>query len=276
MLLGLLAGSGRLPISERAFEDAIRAMGVSVQASLNGFAAGLKASEAERQSIPEVDLWAQAEARLTAYQDKAYAALYRDRLKDLSGDVLAEVSRGLLRRMAYEDIIRVAQLKTRPGRLNQLSGGVAAGEVVRITEYFRPGLAEVCDILPAALARRILAWAANKPKRLKLSWPLALRSTTISGFLALRILALMRPLRRLSYRYKIEQAGIDRWLAEIARADPALALEIARNARLIKGYGDTHARGQAAFEALQDDVAAGAGAEAIAAARSRALSNNTG
>jgi len=65
---------------------------------------------------------------------------------------------------------------------------------------------------------------------------------------------------------------IEGWLAAIAKAqdnDPALALEIAKNVTLIKGYGDTHARGQAAFDAVQ-----GLGdGQAMAAARAKALSD---
>jgi len=192
---------------------------------------------------------------------------------------LAEVAKGLARRMAYADIIRVAQLKTRPGRLAELAGRAGMNEVVSITEYFRPGLFEICDILPVAIATRILAWAQAKPKRSRLSWPMALRSTTVTGFLSLKFLAALRPLRRASYRYQVEQAAIDVWLADIATArgvDAALALEVAKNARLIKGYGDTHMRTQMDFEAIRNAVVApalqGSGdAHAVAAARDKAL-----
>ena len=52
-----------------------------------------------------------------------------------------------------------------------------------------------------------------------------------------------------------EMALIDRRLARIASAAPSsydLALEIARCPRLIKGYGDTHARGMKSFTAIMD------------------------
>ena len=48
---------------------------------------------------------------------------------------------------------------------------------------------------------------------------------------------------------------IDRWLARILAAAPSnydLAVEIARLQRLIKGYGDTHARGMKSFNAIMD------------------------
>ena len=48
-----------------------------------------------------------------------------------------------------------------------------------------------------------------------------------------------------------------RWLAEIRRlaaTQPALALELARTQRLVKGYGDTHARGWHNFSRLLEAV----------------------
>jgi len=41
-------------------------------------------------------------------------------------------------------------------------------------------------------------------------------------------------------------------VAEAAKRDPALALEIAECARLLKGYGETHRRGLAHFLAIFD------------------------
>jgi len=291
VLLGMLAGSGTLPIAENPFTDAIRAGGIAVDVNLKGFQAGLAAAEQAVPSVAAADtvaLIAEAEARLTAYQDKAYAILYRDRLKRFDGaddDLRAELAKGLARWMAYEDIIRVAQLKTRPGRVMSLSGSNGKGDVVHITEYFRPGIRELCDILPAPVGRRILAWADARPGRLRLSWPMALRSTTVSGFLSLSVLAKLRPLRRISYRYRAEQAAIEDWFADLARArdiDPALALEIARNGRLIKGYGDTHMRGKSAFDSLRETfvVAAlqgeGRSPGAMAEARKKALMERPG
>ena len=61
----------------------------------------------------------------------------------------------------------------------------------------------------------------------------------------------MRPLRPGSLRFQIEQQRIGDWLARIeqlALTQPALALEVARAQRLVKGYGDTHARGWYSFE----------------------------
>ncbi|HET9688230.1 MAG TPA: DUF6537 domain-containing protein, partial [Pseudolabrys sp.] len=108
-------------------------------------------------------------------------------------------------------------------------------------------------------------------------------STSISGYLRFLILAKLRLLRPHGYRYKQEQGQIDGWLALIrdaARLSPELALEIAECARLIKGYGDTHARGVANYRAIERRVIRPALAgqiplpraiDAIASARAAAL-----
>ena len=84
------------------------------------------------------------------------------------------------------------------------------------------------------------------------------------------MLAKLRRLRPYGYRYKQEQQQIENWLAlirEAARKSPALALEVAECARLIKGYGDTHARGLANYRAIEERVIRPALAGQIAPAR---------
>lgn len=65
--------------------------------------------------------------------------------------------------------------------------------------------------------------------------------------------ASLRTIRRRSLRFANEHAEIDAWLARVqgfAATDYALALEIARSQRLVKGYGDTHARGMRNYRKL--------------------------
>jgi indolepyruvate ferredoxin oxidoreductase beta subunit len=72
-----------------------------------------------------------------------------------------------------------------------------------------------------------------------------INSTSVSGYLRFWLLAKLRFLRPYGYRYKQEQQQIDNWLwliREAAKHSAELALEVAECARLIKGYGDTHAR----------------------------------
>jgi indolepyruvate ferredoxin oxidoreductase beta subunit len=77
----------------------------------------------------------------------------------------------------------------------------------------------------------------------------------VLGYFLVRSLAWMRPLRPMTHRYHEEQQLIERWLglvADAAKRDFALALEVAECARLIKGYGETQRRGKANFLAIVD------------------------
>ena len=97
------------------------------------------------------------------------------------------------------------------------------------------------------------------------------------------MLAKLRPLRPFGHRYKQEQKAIEAWLAliiEAARQSTELALEVTECARLIKGYGDTHARGTANYAAIEACVIRPAlaghiplaqAADAVASARTAAL-----
>jgi indolepyruvate ferredoxin oxidoreductase beta subunit len=66
-------------------------------------------------------------------------------------------------------------------------------------------------------------------------------------------IAALRALRRRSLRFQVEGQRIAAWLSELRRlaaVRPELALEVARSQRLVKGYGDTHARGWGNFQRL--------------------------
>jgi len=67
----------------------------------------------------------------------------------------------------------------------------------------------------------------------------------------------MKRWRRRTLRYHEENERIERWLAAIEAVAPddcALAVEIAKAQRLVKGYGDTHERGWANFSRLMARV----------------------
>jgi indolepyruvate ferredoxin oxidoreductase beta subunit len=210
----------------------------------------------------------QGAARVADYQDIAYAKLYLDRLdpiltaeRNARGDfsTTRETARYLALWMSYEDVIRVAQIKTRAARLDRVraGGGAKAEQPVIITEFLKPGLDEFCSIMPGFVAHPLLAWADRTGRRDKLNVGLHIRTNTIFGFALLRLMAAMRFWRRRGYRFGVEQALIERWLAAIKAAlarEPALAREIAECARLIKGYSDTHRRGRGNFLRLMDTI----------------------
>ncbi|HEX2198018.1 MAG TPA: DUF6537 domain-containing protein [Burkholderiales bacterium] len=159
--------------------------------------------------------------------------------------------------MAYEDIIRVADLKTRPSRFERVRRevGAKAHEPVVVIDYLKPGIEEFASVLPAFLGRRLIAWAQRRGKLDAYNVGMHIRTSSVWGYLLVRSLAWLKPWRPLSYRYGEEQQLIDGWLglvADAAKRDAGLALEVAECARLIKGYGETHRRGKANFLAIVD------------------------
>jgi indolepyruvate ferredoxin oxidoreductase, alpha subunit len=320
VMLGVIAGAGALPIPAAAFEGAIRADGKAVDANLRGFRAGLAAAQngAPAQSVPgkralasvtaltelDSDIAAMPEAaraivsegvrRLARYQDSAYARLYLDRLRPIhdadgkaqaGSKLLAATARHLAVRMSYEDVIRVAQAKIDPARMAQIVDEmkIDPAQPFAVTEYLKPGVEELCSVLPPSLANRILALAARHPKLADAHWGMAVKTTGVFGYLRFYLLAKLRPWRRKTFRYQEEQRAIEAWLHRIAQAaplSPELALEIAECARLIKGYGDTHKRGTDNYRLIETELMlpalAGAmrpreAADAIANARTAAL-----
>jgi indolepyruvate ferredoxin oxidoreductase beta subunit len=312
-MLGAIAGSGRLPISAETFEAAIRADGKAVDGNLRGFRAGLDAVRARTQSAAAAppkthaagSLAALEQAaqqfpalaqpivlegvrRLTAYQNAAYARLYLDRLAPFHGGdetVLKETARHLAVRMSYEDVIRVAQAKIAPARIARIAKDELRtnGEPFSVHDFLKPGIEELCQVLPDFVARPIMRLAERRGWLGRVYFGMEINTTSITGYLRFLTLAKLKPLRRFGYRYPIEQAQIESWLALIsdtAKLSPTIALEVAECARLIKGYGDTHARGSANYRAIVANVIkpllAGhippeRGADAIASARTAAL-----
>ncbi|MBK7134755.1 MAG: indolepyruvate oxidoreductase subunit beta family protein [Rhodocyclales bacterium] len=314
VLFGAMAGSGALPLSREACEHAIRGAGKGAEASLRGFAAGyaqaagpasvgaaypprsaavnIAASTPLPQTHPQSDrirrefplplhaLLDEAVARLTDYQDPAYAALYLDRMRgvlavdrEAGGEaggwqLTQEAARLLALWMSYEDVIRVADLKTRASRFARVRREAAAkdGQIVVVTDYLKPSASEIADILPPA-------WAARLRRNAGAGRAVKLRTSAVPGFLAMRLMAALKPLRRRSSRFLEEQALIERWLGALKRLgfaalDAELALEIVHCARLVRGYGETWRKSRAAFvkildELVENEQAVAKGADAL-------------
>jgi len=270
VLFGAMIGSGALPLPREVCEAAIRRGGRGAQASLRGFAAGYDiaagardapaahaplARPTEVQAIIDLGV-----ARLRDYQGEAYARLYLERVKSLGeadATFLAEAARQLALWMSYEDIVRVADLKSRASRFARVRREVGAkdDEPVVVIDYLKPGIEEFASLLPPALGRRLVAWAEKRGKLDAYNLGLHVKTSGVFGFALVRGLAWLKPWRPRSMRYADEQALIERWLAALREAEPrasALALEIAACAGLLKGYGETHRRGRANFLAILD------------------------
>jgi indolepyruvate ferredoxin oxidoreductase beta subunit len=327
VMLGLIAGSGSLPVSVAACEACVRRDGKAAEANLRGFRAGLEAARAgalepapaaekrraagraslaaiEREiaaTMPEParDIVIEGARRLLAYQDAAYVRLYLDRLGPIlaadaaagaGGRLVRETARHLAVRMSFEDVIRVAQAKIDPARFARITGElkVDASEPIVITEFLKPGIEEMCSLLPPRLAKPILGYAARRGLLGRVYWGLEVKTTSISGYLRCLLLAKLKRFRPRSHRFVVEQGQIESWLALVAQAarlSAELALEVAECARLIKGYGDTHARGTASYQTIEERVIRPALAgvmpapqaiDAIASARTAALKDPEG
>ncbi|MFN0164706.1 MAG: indolepyruvate oxidoreductase subunit beta family protein [Burkholderiales bacterium] len=312
VMFGALIGAGVLPLARADAEAAIRAGGRGIEASLKGFAAGFaratgasgiadaspaaprrpaRPSAADlalrvARDFPEDlgDLLSLGVARAVDFQDAAYAALYLHRIarvlevdRILGGGpafaLTGETARSLALWMNYEDIARVADLKSRPERFDGIraESGIGAAEPIRVVEFFKPGYDEVADLLPESLARRVRAFAKRRGRSAIFDDGIHVVSTAVMGTLQLRVLAAMKHLRRRSSRFAHEQALIERWLGALYAAPSGeLALEIALCGRLVKGYSDTHARAKENFTRILETLVE-SGRIADVAARARAV-----
>jgi indolepyruvate ferredoxin oxidoreductase beta subunit len=157
------------------------------------------------------------------------------------------------------------------------------GDVLHIREHFSPGLEEIAAIAPQRIGLALRG-------RIRREYPvgargkgLTLASSSVHGFVLLRLLASLRRWRPRSLRFGEEQAAIEDWLAALRQALPrhaGFAAALAELPRLRKGYSDTFERGRANFQRIldahvapcrdPDDAAAQALREAIGAALAEA------
>jgi indolepyruvate ferredoxin oxidoreductase beta subunit len=298
-MLGALCGSAALPFAADHYVEAIRSSGIEAASSIRTFEAARRAAGAPaandslsataptavsdaRSSLPasledrirmHVPAPAQAIARegvrrMIDYQDTAYARLYLDRLDTVIAleragsercDMTASVARGLALWMAFEDTIRVADLKIRTARAKRVLQELrpSPGQLVQVTEFMKPRVEEICGTLPRGLGTWILR--SKRPRRwmTRLTGGRQIATSSIGGFLQLYWLAGLRRWRRKTLRYSQEEGRIGRWLeliGRVARQNYALAVEIADCQQLVKGYGETHERGTASLDAILADV----------------------
>lgn len=288
VMFGALVGAGVLPFERKICESVIAGDGATntrTQASLRGFAAGYAAvSEPLNQTKVVRDLGQKAAlesveqvialgmARMRDFQDDAYAQRYRSIVQGIaSGDahpyvVSIEAARHLALWMAYEDVIRVADLKSRRSRFEQIRTDYMAKpkEPVIVRDFLKPGVDEIAAILPGSFAQTLLAWAKRR-NRQSFGAGVQLSTSSVSGLLAMRLLANLRFLRRRSSRFLTEQTLIARWESALLQAlkfegtlrsgsTRSLSTAIAAMPRLIKGYSDTFARGHGNFVRILDHV----------------------
>jgi indolepyruvate ferredoxin oxidoreductase beta subunit len=228
------------------------------------------------------------------FQDVAYGTAYLDRLDGIvaqddttRGHVLsATAAKYIANAMAYDDIIKVADLKTRAPRLARIRAEMGAGEdqLIQLTEFFHPRAEEVASLMPAKMGAK---WEAN-PKRMALLARIfrkgrRLRTDTLRAFLTLHFLGGLKNYRLKTRRHAVEAAHLEAWLDASLKhraQDYGLAVEMLKNRRLIKGYSDTHTRGLGKFDRVMAaaDLLAGRddAAEWMARLREAALQDPEG
>jgi len=127
-MLGVAYQKGLIPLSEKAIHRAIDLNRVAVEMNKNAFALGRHwVSDASRvdallpimttETTPQTlnEITADRAARLTAYQNAAYATQYSEFMEKVSGKPYAiAVARNLYKLMAYKDEYEVARLYSDP------------------------------------------------------------------------------------------------------------------------------------------------------------------
>lgn len=200
--------------------------------------------------------------KVVDFQDIRYGREYLDRLRGVverddpgRGYILSrEAAKYIANAMAYDDVIRVAELKTRGTRLDRILAEMRVKDenLMQLTEFMHPRAEEIVGMFPAALGRRfevsdrrmaLIDRLFNKGRRV--------RSDSHRGFAMLYVLAGLKRWRRRTLRHAQEQQHLREWLDRAMtyhRVDYDLAVEIIRCRRLIKGYSDTRARGFSKYD----------------------------
>lgn len=204
--------------------------------------------------------------KLVDYQDAAYGGEYLDELaraavmdRAAGGDahdfeLTVRAAKYIAQAFAYDDPIRVADLKTRATRFARVRADIGAkpDAIMRVSEFMHPRAEEVCATMPARLGQ----WVMARPRMFKLLDRLVNRgrrvhTADILGFTQLWCVAALRPWRRSLLRHQQECTHRAAWLAAalpMATRNYALATEMLRARKLVKGYSDTHSRGQSKFD----------------------------
>lgn len=118
------------------------------------------------------------------------------------------------------------------------------GNIVRVSEPINSGIDEVAAVLARAMGARRVFFATRRGCMGKAPVGLHIRSTSLWGFLMLRGLVWLHPLRRRSRRYAQEHEILGAWLAvmpQVLTHACGLALVLTGLPRVLKGCGDTQA-----------------------------------
>ncbi len=282
VMLGAVAATDVIGIKLEEFIESIKSEGKAVEANLSGINMGFSIANSPpievasrddielappnemHQSFPESvrPIVLHAINRLLDYQNKTYVETYLSRLeifKDNDPLLLITVAKQLALRMTYEDIIRVAQAKVRSERFERIRNEAKSkpDDILVVTDFFKPGITEIADMLPSWLGRKLLVWGDKRGKLEHFGFDMTVKTTSVVGFLKLWFLAKLKWWRPNSHRWQVEHANIESWLDMVSIASSInvdFAIELADLARLIKGYGSTHRRGTQNYKRIIDVI----------------------
>ena len=313
-LLGAIAGSGALPFAPDCFRGLI-SEGGAAQANLAAFDESFQCAQAggvgeyvptaqtsfvlPAATTPVGERWLPRLAelprplremayhsvnRLIDYQDEAYAEKWLaclvsliDRDEDrIDYSLSYEAGRHLALWMAYEDIPRVAQLKVRPDREDQIRSEVKAdaAQPMAVAEFFHPRVEEIAALMPRRWGAALLRSETVRSLLGRVLGPRTLRTDRITMQMVFRCLSGLRYFRRSTLGYANEHQMIDRWFERVLAAEgQEQSRAIAKLGGMVKGYGDTRYRTTSRLMAILDylDTAPDADAAMVSALHSAAM-----
>jgi indolepyruvate ferredoxin oxidoreductase, beta subunit len=218
----------------------------------------------------------EATYQLTDYQDLRYARHYLERVgalyrkeraiapERIERTVTQTFASNLATLMSFEDAVRVADFKTRPGRFERIKErlNVAPDQVYEVVDYLKPDAEEIYGIFPWWLVTpllpvldrlRITQDAQGKPRY----WTQMPRTTTLPGYMTFKLLTWFKPLRPHSWRNRHErkfQQEYERAVYEFLAIDYELAVLVAGTGQFVRGYGRVRRRTFEAARYLIDGV----------------------
>lgn len=271
LMVGYAAQKGLLPVSVASLEEAIRLNGTFVEGNLRTFALGRLAAHSpsifaeapsEQAKLPHLDtadaIIASRKSLLTDYQDAAYARHYEAFVREIAGRVSAhnivgsepfvrEVALTLARLMAYKDEYEVARLHSDPkfwARLNtQFAGDF------RVKFHLAPPLLPGRDAATGLPRKREFgAWMLPVFRALKSCK--GLRGTPFDPFGYTKE---RRMERQLIAEYR---AMIEAIVPRLAEHNLTTAIELARAAGEIRGYGHVKEEAVQAYQLRREKLLA--------------------
>ncbi len=225
LLTGFAWQAGLIPISLPSIEESIRLNGIKVEQNLAAFAWG-RACFVEPPAKAAPGRAFDPIAQLTAYQNPAYAARYRELVERTPAAIRPVVEKQLYRLMAYKDEYEVARLLTQPGYENAgyqlhppLLRALGWRRKIHFGPWFRP-------LLQALAAMKVLRGTPWDP----------------FGYT----------------RHRREERGLIRWYEQLIDryAHHPRAVEILGAAADIRGYDEIKSRSIAAVKRQVEELCA--------------------